>query len=173
MVGELLDAEKHHVREENVLFPLLEKHGVIELPAIVWMEHDKIREKKGELWEIVEKRTTLGFQNFKEQFAKVARSLNDFLSSHIFKENNILFPTALRVVAEKEWLEAREDFDEIGYCRFTPLHFAAGTVAVEKRAITPPSGGDLEFEIGTLSKEEVEAILDTLPIDVYNLCGFQ
>jgi DUF438 domain-containing protein len=38
------EAEKHYLREENVLFPVLEKHGITEPPAIMWMEHSQIRE---------------------------------------------------------------------------------------------------------------------------------
>jgi hypothetical protein len=54
IVAELSDAEKHYVREENVLFPALEKHGITEPPAIMWMEHDKIREKKKQISAMVE-----------------------------------------------------------------------------------------------------------------------
>lgn len=46
IAAELLDAEKHYLREENVLFPLLEKHGITEPPAIMWMEYNQLREKK-------------------------------------------------------------------------------------------------------------------------------
>ena len=37
------DEELHYQREENVLFPYLEKHGITEPPAIMWMDHDRIR----------------------------------------------------------------------------------------------------------------------------------
>jgi len=42
------ESEKHYLREENVLFPHLEKHGITEPPAIMWMDHDKIRAIKKE-----------------------------------------------------------------------------------------------------------------------------
>ncbi|RLF70151.1 MAG: DUF438 domain-containing protein, partial [Thermoplasmata archaeon] len=48
-IDHLLNAENHYLREENVLFPYLEKHGIKEPPAIMWMEHDEIRELKKEL----------------------------------------------------------------------------------------------------------------------------
>src|SRR4030042_4065479 len=40
------DSVSHYVREENVLFTSLEKHGITQLPAIMWMEHDRIRDIK-------------------------------------------------------------------------------------------------------------------------------
>jgi DUF438 domain-containing protein len=49
IVKDFVDAEKHYLREENVLFPTMEKHGITEPPAIMWMEHNKIREVKKKL----------------------------------------------------------------------------------------------------------------------------
>jgi len=167
---DFLDAERHYLREENVLFPLLEKHGVKEPPAIMWMEHNQLRDEKKQLHSLVENYYAVSFQDFKKRLSENARSLNSVLSSHIFKENNILFPTALRVVTEQEWTDARRDFDEIGYCRFTPENLIATPEAkrVEKQEIeaAPAPEGPLRFETGTLSRDEIEAILDTLPVDI-------
>jgi len=163
---ELLDAEKHYLREENVLFPVLEKHGITEPPAIMWMEHNQLREKKKQLKNLLENAATINFQDFKRQLGELANAINAALNSHIFKENNILFPTAQRVVTEQEWADVRADFDEIGYCCFTPTHLTeklAEKPAVEAKAMAE---GMLHFETGTLTKEEVEAILNTLPVDI-------
>jgi len=43
IVKHFKESEKHYLREENVLFPYIEKHGITEPPAIMWMDHDKIR----------------------------------------------------------------------------------------------------------------------------------
>ena len=163
---DLLDAEKHYLREENVLFPLLEKHGVREPPAIMWKEHNEIRERKKKLRDLIKSYSSMDFQGFKRKLSETATNLNSLLSSHIFKENNILFPTALRLVTEREWAEAIEDFDEIGYCCFTPEHLIMKPKVEEPKAEVPTPEGLLQFETGTLSKEEVEAILNTLPVDI-------
>ena len=68
IVKNLKDSEKHYLREENVLFPYLEKHGVTQPPAIMWMEHDKIRENKKNLYRIVDDYNTMIFQDFIKQF---------------------------------------------------------------------------------------------------------
>jgi len=60
------DSEKHYLREENVLFPVLEKHGITKPPSIMWMEHNQIREKKKELHTLTKNLNTLKFQDFKE-----------------------------------------------------------------------------------------------------------
>jgi len=162
-----MDSEKHYLREENVLFPTLEKHGITEPPAIMWMEHNEIREKKKQLNRLVETIDDIGFQSFKEQARETAKSLNNLLTNHFRKENNILFPTALQVITNEEWDQTKEEFNEIGYCSFTPRHLITA-------ALKPVKGGEaaatqedaLQFETGSLSKEEIEAILDTLPVDV-------
>jgi DUF438 domain-containing protein len=167
IVEELSDAEKHFVREENVLFPILEKHGITEPPAIMWMEHDEIREKKKQIYKMVQEYKARDFQEFKKSLVENARSLNSTLSSHIFKENTVLYPTAVKVISEEEWRSIREDFDEIGYCRFTPKNLTKPLTTISDKTDSSSSGeGTLQFETGSLSKEEIKAILDTIPVDI-------
>jgi PAS domain S-box-containing protein len=168
---DLVDSEKHYLREENVLFPVLEKHGVREPPAIMWTEHNQIRPMKKEFCSTIENHKTMSFQVFREQLGEKARSLNNLLSSHFRKENNILFPTALKVVTDDEWIEVRKEFDSIGYCRFTPQHLIAKpqVEAVEPKhglpAVAVPEGL-LQLETGAFSKDQIQAILKTLPVDI-------
>ncbi|RLG90247.1 DUF438 domain-containing protein, partial [Candidatus Bathyarchaeota archaeon] len=119
---------------------------------------------------LIEKYPRVEFKSFREQLSELSVSLSIMLSSHFFKENSILFPTALKVISPDEWNEIRRDFDEVGYCCFTPSHLKTRKI----RKIAPqeekPTGkeeaGTLVFETGLLSKEEIEAVLDTLPVDI-------
>ncbi|MEM3553883.1 MAG: DUF438 domain-containing protein [Candidatus Bathyarchaeia archaeon] len=169
VADELLDAEKHYLREENALFPVLERHGISEPPAIMWMEHNQLREKKKQLKALIENASKMNFSDFKRQLGELAKAVGDTLNSHIYKENNILFPATQRVVTEQEWSTLRADFDEIGYCCFTPEHLIAKPAkTLEKPAAeekTMPEG-TIQFETGSLTKEEIEAILNTLPVDI-------
>ncbi len=162
------DSEKHYLREENVLFPVLERHGITEPPAIMWTEHNQIREKKKQLNSLLENYGAMNFSDFKKQLSEVAKALNGLLSSHFFKENNILFPTALKVVTSQEWSDMRKEFDEIGYCCFTPSQLTAPLKTEERREEKAEAVLEdvLKFETGSLSKEELEALLDTLPVDI-------
>lgn len=165
IVEHLKDSESHYVREENVLFPSLEKHGIKEPPAVMWMEHDKIREIKKNVYRLVDEHKSMAFPDFAKGLEQVSLSLADMLSSHFYKENNILFPAALQVVGEDEWPEIRHQFDELGYCCFTP---EPARVAIGKAAPVskPEVEGMVSFETGTMSVEEVETVFDTLPVDV-------
>jgi PAS domain S-box-containing protein len=168
VVKDFVDAEKHYQREENVLFPMMERHGITEPPAVMWMEHDKIRETKRKLSSLVERWNNMAFQDFKTLLAPVAEVLCELLPDHFFKENNILFPSALQVVTPAEWEDVRREFDDIGYCPFTPQHALAKMQATTAEATETEAKreGVLQFETGILTKEEAEAILDTIPLDI-------
>lgn len=166
ILNELIDAEKHYLREENVLFPILEKHGITEPPAIMWMEHNQLRENKKQLKTLIDNSTRISFSDFKEQLSKLINSIKSVLDAHIYKENNILFPVAQRVITEREWIDIREDFDEIGYCCFTPLIEKPPIEKIAKEEKSEKPMDTLQFDTGNLTKEEIEAILNTLPIDI-------
>jgi PAS domain S-box-containing protein len=166
ILNELMDAEKHYLREENVLFPILEKHGITEPPAIMWMEHNQLRENKKQLKTLIDNSTRISFSDFKEQLNKLINSIKSVLDAHIYKENNILFPVAQRVITEREWIDIREGFDEIGYCCFTPLIEKPPIEKIAKEEKSEKPMDTLQFDTGNLTKEEVEAILNTLPIDI-------
>lgn len=160
------ESESHYLREENVLFPYLEKHGITQPPAIMWAEHDKIRDIKKIFYRVIHTHKEASFQNFRKQLVEVVISLSEMLTSHFYKENTILFPTALKVIDEKTWSDIKMQFDELGYCCFTPE--SAKTIIRDKEKQTHSSGTEdtLSFKTGTLPKEEMEAILNTLPVDI-------
>ena len=162
----LKESESHYLREENVLFPHLEKHGVTQPPAIMWMEHDRIRQIEKELFAAVETRKEAGFQNLEIKLEETALALGEMLSSHFYKENNILFPTALKVIETTEWTEIRKQFDEIGYCCFTPQPIELVAEKPESSVPIQVTAAAIVLETGSFSKEELEAVLNTLPVDV-------
>jgi PAS domain S-box-containing protein len=131
------------------------------------MEHDKIREFKKDFVNLIETWNTMPFEEFKKRLGKTAKPLCSLLPSHFYKENNILFPSTLQVATIDEWIEARKEFDEIGYCCFTPPAVTVQMEAAELKAeAAAGSEKGLKFETGTLTAEEIESILDTLPIDI-------
>ncbi len=159
-------SESHYEKEENVLFPYLEKHGITQPPAIMWMEHDKIREIKKSIYKLLDDYKQLSFEDFIEKLEESAIALAEMLSNHFQKENKILFPTALNVINENEWLEIRKQFDELGYCCFTPRPGFWSPEGEKKPISREEKGLLINFETGDLSPEEIEAIFNTLPVDI-------
>lgn len=157
-------AESHYVREENVLFPYLEKHGIVQPPAIMWMEHDQIREMKKAVLSTLERRGDVDAGSFGRTLGAAAVTLAETIAGHFYKENNVLYPTAMRVITDEEWPELRAEFDELGYAPFTPAMPPAekgGSVLSADVA-----GGTVRFGTGTLPLEALEAMLNTLPVDI-------
>ncbi|MFB3895386.1 MAG: DUF438 domain-containing protein [bacterium] len=115
------DSEKHYLREENILFPYLEKHGVTQPVVVMWNEHTQIREYKKKLsaW-INSYKETVSPKFVKKLELEIAIKLVDLLNTHYHKEDTVLFPTALRVITAEEWQEILMQSEELGYCSFTP-----------------------------------------------------
>jgi len=165
MVHHLEDSEKHYLREENVLFPYLEKHGVKEPPAIMWTEHDHIRDLEKELFGLVTEDKDVLIDNAK-RIKEISDDLAEFVRGHFYKENNILFPTAMEVMEETEWHEIRTEFDDIGYCCFTPevKEYSVPKPTIEEKPRAPE--GMVKFETGNLTFGEIQAIFSSLPVDL-------
>jgi len=116
----LLNTESHHQREEQVLFPRLEKRGVTGPPRIMRIEHEELRARKRRLAQVVKSAPNIDFTEFIKGVEEAGGYLTTNLRGHIFKEDNILYPTALETLGAEEWQEVLAEFDGLGYCNFTP-----------------------------------------------------
>jgi DUF438 domain-containing protein len=177
------ESEKHYLREENVLFPYLDKHGIKEPPAVMWMEHDKIREIKKGLYGLFDERRDWQFEAYQRRLRQISIDLSEMLSNHFFKENNILFPAALNVITDGEWKAIGREFDDVGYCCFTPSSaqkaakegqevVKEGQEAVREGEAAAACGhtgeaeGTVDLGTGSMTREELEWVLRTMPVDV-------
>lgn len=163
---QLAEIDKLYSRKENLLFPFLEAHGVGGPTAVMWGIHDDIR------GQVKEFRAALRHgeaHRAKEIFPHVAEAIR----SMAFKEENILFPTALRILSDAEWLAIRNQSDEIGYCLVRPGDRWRPDVepAAPPRAAAygePAEGataGQVPLDTGSLTPEQVRLIFNHLPVD--------
>jgi DUF438 domain-containing protein len=116
----LIEAESHHKREEEALFPELEGRGVTGPPKVMRMEHEEFRAHRRALKELLDNREKFSYEHLLNGLREHGGYIVRNLENHIFKENNILYPTALQVLKEDDWVRVRGKFDETGYCSFTP-----------------------------------------------------
>ncbi|MFP4005123.1 MAG: DUF438 domain-containing protein [Candidatus Hadarchaeia archaeon] len=110
----LVESENHHEREEEVIFPRLKKLGIDGPPRIMEKDHEQFWPKKKRLKELSEEPE----ENLNE-ILEIVDFLVFNLRDHIFKENNILYPTALDEL--EEWDLIQQEGKKIGYCQFVPL----------------------------------------------------
>jgi len=164
------EAVKHYLREENILFPYIEKHGLTEPPAQMWIDHDKIRALEKALYDLIDAadKKKIKFEDFKDKLLKNVGSLASLLGTHFFKENNILFPAAIRLLTQEEWVTVRKEFDEVGYCCFTPKDTQQpfGTDVVEEKPKEKEKARVIDFETGPVPIEFIEPIINSIPVDM-------
>ncbi|MDI3471805.1 MAG: uncharacterized protein PWQ20_104 [Thermotogaceae bacterium] len=144
----------YFLKEENVLFPYLEKHGVVQPPAIMWKEHDHFRELSKKFENALK-------QNNSESMKSLILTISELITNHVFKEHKILFPTALKLIEDDEWKMIRKEFDEIGYFAYFPIPFEF--TGEEKEDIV---GNILNLRSGYLSLEQLIKMLNHLPVDI-------
>jgi DUF438 domain-containing protein len=163
-VRKLLEIDKHYSRKENILFPFLEKYDITGPPKVMWGVDDEIRADI--------KDSILKLANYDGSLNDAAETVRQVLTrirEMIFKEENILFPMAVETLTEDEWLKAAQDSDEIGYCLVRP----AGKWKPERTDVKaqPTERPDIEkgtvrFDSGVMTVEELESMLNSMPIDI-------
>ncbi|MGL4850150.1 MAG: DUF438 domain-containing protein [Clostridium sp.] len=119
----LLNAEPHHKREEEVLFKKLEALEITGPTRVMRLEHESLRAKKRELKELCTVWKYLSLEDFKERFSSISKDIVFELRDHIFKENYILYPTAMESIKEEDFKKMKEECDMLGYCTFTEKEY--------------------------------------------------
>lgn len=163
----LWEIDKHYLRKENLLFPFMEKYGITAPPKVMWGVDDEIR---GEIKDIIETLKTSGESDEERILSKAESSLNR-VNEMIFKEENILFPLVVDTLSEDEWLQIQKESKGYGYSLYKPIEKwkPERTDIVEKvkeKGEEPFNDGYVEFDAGLMSPEEINAVLNTLPLDM-------
>jgi DUF438 domain-containing protein len=166
-LNRLTDVDAHYLREENLLFPCLEKHGVdAGLPAM-WAEHNKVRG----LLRAALKALHDGFENGMEirTLLPALQPPADTIIALIREEEDALFPACLKSLSEDEWYDIYLQSPGIGFCLYDPPDEWKPWKEIlgEKPWAGPEIRGDrVILSTGSLSAPELVSLLDALPIQV-------
>jgi len=155
----LLDIDKHYSRKENLIFPYLEKYGIYGPTTNMWRIDDFIRDaiKDG-------RQKLTHYHGDKKAVVGVLNYVIQEVAGMIYKEENILFPMALKNLTEDEWVKIAHESDEIGFCLIAPaVEWKPERKALEEKAI---SEGFIKMETGILSLKQLELLLNHLPVDI-------
>ncbi|MFZ5988172.1 MAG: DUF438 domain-containing protein [Bacillota bacterium] len=162
----LWEIDRHYSRKENLLFPYMEKYGITAPPKVMWGVDDEIRDA------IKETRKLLAsYTGDREAVVQKAKDAANRVIEMIFKEENILFPMVLETLVEDEWVKIAEESGEIGYTLIEPKgKWKPVRVNVEEKAQDngeqPCNNGYVKFDAGILLPEEINAMFNTLPVDI-------
>ncbi len=152
----------HYTRKENQLFPVLETHGIEGPTKVMWALDDDIRGR------IKTARSLLAAGDVTSVAATLPETLT-MIGDMIYKEEKILFPTALGVVTAEEWDRIAAGDAEIGYAWIKGPEGEA-PVAVAPTAEPSGSHGDgemlLPLPTGALTLGQLDLLFRALPFDV-------
>nr|WP_232238723.1 DUF438 domain-containing protein [Paenibacillus forsythiae] len=165
----LFDLDKHYRRKEELLFPYLEKHGGYGPSGMMWGEDDSIRSM------IKNARAMLmPYRGCKAEVGEALSRIILEINQMICKEEQVLLPAALEKLTEEEWLEIAKKSAEIGYClsvpeeEWVPEHKTDEPAAAgpDSHSVMNSPQGYVRFGTGTLAVEQLELILNHLPVDL-------
>lgn len=164
--NELQSIERRFERKENQLFPYLEKHGWNGPSKNMWSFHDTIREQFRILRKKIEKRE---YHKIKEDTSYLISSISRLLLT----EETVLFPNALEILTEDEWMKVRKGEEEIGWM----LKEEPGAFPKEQEYIHPSQDhtrreqnfsteNTSHYDEGYMTVEQVNLLLKTMPLDI-------
>jgi len=105
----------HHGKEEDIFFPLLEARGVPKTGGpigVMFDEHELGRNLVRQMKDASEAYASSA-EGSGERWAQAAEEYGALLRSHIFKENQVLFPMAERILSGSELESVAEDFEKL------------------------------------------------------------
>lgn len=111
----LKSSENHDIRQENTLFPVLEKYGVEEPPAIMWDEHTKMKEKRVKIEKMLFEIPSKPYGEFVDYLQGTFTYLVETFIKHTQKEQEILYNVALDILSEEDWKDIQRESDRLGY----------------------------------------------------------
>ena len=167
LLNNLMDVDKHYRRKEYLLFPYFEKNNLPGPPMVMWGKHDEARNLLRE--------TIAGLQQTESLNAAEAKAYNLFtvspaietIDDMIYKEEKIMFPTALDLLTEQDWYEIYLQSDEYGYCLYAPQFEWTPEGGVQSELRKPAAaGGRIQMPTGSFGLDELIATFSTLPFDL-------
>ncbi|RCX18511.1 hypothetical protein DFP94_10643 [Fontibacillus phaseoli] len=166
----LLDIDKHYSRKENLLFPYLERYGIFGPTKVMWGVDDGIRAMIKEV-----KAKLTSYDGDQEMLCIDLERIIQEVNAMIFKEENILLPMALEKLTEDEWVKIARESDQIGFCLTSPDQEwiperspipGMETAEDESGEDDGAPQGYVKFQTGILSVEQLEAVMNHLPVDL-------
>jgi DUF438 domain-containing protein len=164
LLNKLKGVEIHYTRKEQLLFPYLEKYGFMGPSKVMWGKDDEIRS-------MLKKATAQLDAAEVEKYIKThLNPLIEEVEGMIFKEENILFPTALEKLSVDDWVEILKDSEEVGYVFIEKPQDTSALISELKGAvIQEPKVKEenvISLPTGEFRLEELMNMLNALPVDI-------
>jgi DUF438 domain-containing protein len=157
LLKKLKDYELHYIKKENILFPYIENtFPQFRCLQLMWSFHDDFRKSLKTLENI------LGTEKpEKNQLNIELGKLFFVVLPIIFREEQIVFPVALRAIPQKAWDEMLEQSFETGWC-YDINPKLQKTISNQDNSIN----GLINLDTGSLSAQQLILLFENLPVDI-------
>jgi DUF438 domain-containing protein len=193
---ELRKIRLHYRKIQMLVFPYLERRGIVAVPRVLWGREDQVIVKIRQLLEIMSRVEAVDEASAKlvaEKALEIAREASEL----VFRENKILYPAVYALFSEGEWVAIAEIASEMGWLvdvgevewrpsakpvlpyeidgrtspqqiEALPQEFRSMALAkgVEPDNYSIKREGDVELSTGFLTPKEINAIFEALPLEV-------
>jgi len=167
MLINLKQIETHYERKEQLLFPYLEKAGFMGPSKVMWGKDNEIRDLfRKALADLPGLSSPEKFSSYKIESLD---PLLEEVTGMVFKEESILFPTALEKLEADNWVEILRESDDIGYVF---IRKPEETVVLEQHLKdslleeTMIQGDTISLPTGNMSPAELMRLFNTIPVDI-------
>jgi len=143
----------HYDKKENMIFPILEKHGFAGQMQVMWGVDNDIRNEIKKFLTLLELQKPLVI-SVENAFAEVGRKVIDM----VYKEEKVLIPETLSFFTAEDWQQMA---DEIA----GKVPRAAVSYYKPETSVSVPSGL-IPLKTGALSADQIDLLLTNLPVDV-------
>jgi hypothetical protein len=157
LVNSISEIDRHFLRKENQLFPVLEAKGISGPSKVMWALHDDIRAMLKEVRAKVKADAVKPLE---------LKTLTTMLRDMIYKEEHILFPLTLDTLSDDDWLKVMAGEGEIGYSWVRPEKGWQPTSAATQIEMMAGRIGSMNLDTGQLTQEQVNLLLTHLPVDI-------
>lgn len=157
LITKLKVYELHYIKKENVLFPYIEKaFPQFRCLQLMWSFHDDFRKSLKALDNILiaenPERTLLNKELGKLFFTVLPI---------VFREEQIVFPVALRAIPENDWNNMIQESNGIGWCYIEkPDQDNLSNLS------SLLSNGNINLDSGFLNPAQLILLLNNLPVDI-------
>lgn len=161
LLSEIRELAIHYAKKGDLLYPLLKvKYGISGPSDVMWTTDDEIRDELSGL-----AKAKGQDEAWKQRMERALTRAEEM----IYKEANILFPNCAVHFTEEEWIGIYQDAKDYDVClSVEPKSWGrAEKILQEGTACRRESdGGEIVMAGGHLEVEELEAMLNTIPMEI-------
>ena len=157
LIDKLKAYELHYIKKENILFPYIEKaFPQFRCLQLMWSFHDDFRRSLKTL-EIILRAELPDSDQLNKELGK----LFFVVLPIVFREEQIVFPVALRAIPEKVWNNMITESNEIGWC-----YIDKPTQPNQSNQSSKNINGKINLGTGFLNPDQLILLFNNLPVDI-------